>query len=387
MQVYKAFFKVLGKNLSQIMIYVVVFLSVTISLSQVYTDPAGKGFMETKIDIAFVDHDNSRFSEGLKDYLGANANIINIKDDTQKLQDALFFRRVEYIVTVPEGFTEGFLSGKEVQLDRSAVPDSASAICMDNLLNKYLNTAKTYNSSIKGLGQEQLVSMVANDMSQKAEVVLKGSKGQKFSNQKYSFFYNYLAYAVLAVLILGVSTVMIVFNDDDLKKRNLCSPLKLRNMNFQMILGNITFALVSWVIMIMASFIMFSRYMFTPNGLLLLLNSLVFTISALGISFLIGNSIKSRGAISAASNVVSLGSCFISGVFVPQAYLGKTVLTIASFTPTYWYVKSNNAIVNIVSFSIENLRPIFINMLIVLGFAAAALTVALALTKQRRVSA
>jgi ABC-2 type transport system permease protein len=139
--------------------------------------------------------------------------------------------------------------------------------------------------------------------------------------------------------------------------------------------------------MIFTSFIMYGSYMFTANGLLLLLNSFVFTLAALSISFLIGNIIKSKGAMSAAANVFSLGTCFIGGVFVPQELLGKTVLTIASFTPTYWYVQSNNDIANIANFKMENLMPIFSNMLIVFGFAVAVLAVTLVVIKQKRVSA
>jgi ABC-2 type transport system permease protein len=138
--------------------------------------------------------------------------------------------------------------------------------------------------------------------------------------------------------------------------------------------------------MIITSFLMYGSYMFTLRGLLFLLNSLVFTMAALSVSFLLGNVIKSKNAMSAASNVVSLGTCFISGVFVPQALLGKQVLKIASFTPNYWYVKTNNTIANLASFNMENLRPVFSNMLIVIGFAAAVLSVTLVVIKQKRMS-
>jgi ABC-2 type transport system permease protein len=157
-------------------------------------------------------------------------------------------------------------------------------------------------------------------------------------------------------------------------------------MNFQLILANLSYAVITWFVMIFMSFIMYGSYMFTAKGLLLLLNSFIFTFAALSISFLIGNSINSKGAMAAAANVVSLGSCFISGVFVPQAFLGKSVLRIASFTPNYWYVKTNNSIVNLVNFNMENLAPLFLNMLIVMGFAVAVLSVTLVVIKQKRIS-
>ena len=387
MQVYKAFFKVIYKNLSQIMIYVVVFMVLAVLLTTTYTPPEKTDFTASKINIAFINQDkDSKLTEGLKSYLGQNANLVNIPDDTQKLQDALYFRKVEYIVRVPLGFTEDFLKGKNVQLEKTTVPDSTSGIYMNILIDKYLNTAKTYKNNITNITQEDLVKYISKDLLLKTEVALVNSTNLSSKAEKSSYYFNYLAYSLFAILILGVCAVMIVFNDADLKKRNLCSPLKLRYMNLQMILGNISFAILTWLIMISASFVMYGSFMITTKGLLLILNSFIFTLAALSISYLIGNIVKSRGAMSAVANVFSLGTCFISGVFVPQALLGKTVLTIASFTPTYWYIKANNDIAAAINFNTENLMPIFTNMLVVLAFGAAVLAVTLVVIKQRRIS-
>lgn len=387
MQIYKVFFKVVYKNLPQIMIYVVVFVSMAAAFANMYSNPVDINFAETKANIAFINYDtDSRIAEGLKNYLSKNANIVNIPDDTKKLQDALFFRRVEYIVRVPEGFTEGLVGGKEVQLEKTTFPGSASGIHLDNIINKYLNTVKIYSSNIENISFEQLLSYVDADLSQETEVRFNSSINATPKHQNVVYYYNYLAYSMFAILILGVCSVAIVFNNKDLKKRNLCSPVRLKNMNFQMVLANISFALLTWFALVFASFIMYRSYMFTVRGLLFLLNSLVFTFAALSISYLIANVIKSRGAMSAAANVVSLGTCFISGIFVPQVFLGKTVLRIASFTPNYWYVKSNNIIADLSYFNMENLAPVFMNMLIIIGFAVAMLSVTLAVIKQRRVS-
>lgn len=387
MQVYNTFFKIILKNLNQIIIYIAVFLFFAVFLTRINASTAKPGFTETKINIAFINHDaNSELVKGLKNYLDKNANIINIPDNTQKLQDALFYRQVEYIVKVPEGFTEGLVSKKNVKLEKIIVPDSTSGIYMDNLINNYLNTARIYLNNTKNLSQEQIVSCINKDLSQKTEVKMQTSAIQNSNSDNCNYYYNYLTYSLLAVMILGVGTVMMVYNNTDLKKRNLCSPLKLRSMNFQMILGNLSFAVLSWVIMTFISFVMYGSYMFTAKGLLLLLNSFIFTLAALSISYLIGNVLRSKPAMSAAANVVALGSSFICGVFVPQAFLGKTVLKIASFTPTYWYVKANNDISALSDYNMENLTPIFGNMMIVIGFAAAILAITLVMIKQRRMS-
>ena len=387
MVVYKAFFKIILKNLAQLMIYIVVFISLALALANTNFSNQNTSFTETKVNIAFINYDEgSKVVEGLRDYLNKNANIIAIPDDLQSLQDALFFREVEYIIRVPKGFSEGLIMGNEIQLEKSSVPASATGIYLDNLINKYINTVKIYTTNIKNLSEEQLLSYVDMDLAQKTEVKLNNSMEEVIKNKRRAFYFNYMSYAIFSILILGVCTVMIVFNNSDLKRRNLCSPVRLRYMNFQMVLGNFSFAVLTWLVTIFTSFILYGSFMFTTKGVLFLLNSFIFTLAALSISYLLGNVIKNRNAMSAAANVFALGTCFISGVFVPQALLGKTVLKISSFTPNYWYVKSNNIISSLDSYSLESLTPVFLNMLIIMGFAVAVLSVTLVMIKQNRMS-
>jgi ABC-2 type transport system permease protein len=388
MQVYKAFFKIIQKNRGQILIYLMVFMVLALLLSNTHNPPQDTDFTKVKVNIAFINNDgDSELVDGFKTYLGENANLIDIPDDTQKLQDALFFRQVEYILRVPAGFTEAMLSGQNVQLEKTTVPDSTSNIYMDLLINKYLNTAQTYTTYLPDLNQTDLNQYLKTDLAKQSEVTMISNGTHSAYAEKSGYYFNYLSYSTFAILILGVCSVMLVFNDTDLKRRNLCSPIRSASMNFQMILGNVSFAVLTWLVLISASFVMYGSFMFTATGLLLLLNSFVFTLAALSISYLIGNLVKSRGAMSAVANVFALGPSFISGVFVPQALLGDNVLTIASFTPTYWYVKANNEITAAVNFNADNLQSIFTSMVLVLAFGVAVLGVTLVLIKQRRVEA
>ena len=388
MQVYKAFLKIIYKNLPEIIIYVVIFLLFALILSSTNSITQSTDFTETKINIAFINNDtNPTLVEGLRNYLDKNTNIVDLEGDAKKLKDALFFRRIEYILKVPEGFTDDMLSGGEMQLQKTSVPGSASSIYIDSIVNKYLNTARLYINNLKNISEDQLISHIEKDLSNEIPVYVNNFGNQTSKGDNVAYYFNYLAYSILAILILGVCAVMLVYNNIDLKRRNLSSPLKSRSMNFQMILGNLSFAVITWLITITASFFMYGKYMLTLNGLLFLLNSFIFTLTALSLSFLLANVIRSRNAMSAAANVVALGTCFISGVFVPQELLGKQVLNLASFTPTFWYIKANNQIANITDFNLQNLMPVINCMLIVLGFAVALLSIALVIIKQKRVSA
>lgn len=388
MQVYKAYFKIIKKNIGQLSIYLIIFLLFAIIFGKVSTSPKDTDFESTKVNISIINKDeNSKLISGLRDYLKENANIVDVGTSKEDLQDALFFREAEYIITIPKGFTKEILKGnKDINIEKTVIPNSTSEIYMDNLINRYLNTVKMYTSTIDNISQAKLVSNVNKDLSHTTDVNIKTYDNDYSNNASCANYYNFFAYSMFAILILGISLVMISFNNKDLKRRNLASSLSMKNMNIQMVFANITYAVVVWFVMIIASFIMFKNYMFTINGLLSLLNSFVFTLAALSISILISNLVTSRNALSAVVNVIALGSCFISGVFVPQQYLGDTVLSIAKFNPTYWYVKANDDIAILVNYSNENMRPIFMSMIIVLGFALAVYAVTLVVIKQKRLS-
>lgn len=387
MQVYKAFYKVILKNIVQIFIYFGVFVFIIANLGDISGKDENAIFEDTKVNIAFHNDDkDSDFIKGLESYLEKKCKIVKLPEDKESLQDALFYREVEYIVKVPQGFTEAFLSGKEATVDTTAVPGSSSEVYVDNIVNKYLNTAKIYLDNSQDLTMEQLLSYIDKDLSKKTEVKLNNSIEEVDKNQKLGFYYNYMTYSILSVIILGICSVMLVFNNRNLKMRNLCTPIRLRNINFQLILGSLSYTFLAWFVMIITSVFIHGSFIFTAKGLLLLLNSFVFSLAALSIGFLVGNIVKSKNTLSVASNVIVLGSCFISGVFVEQSLLSKQVLRIASFTPNYWYVKANNSIVSLSSFSFQNLSSIFLNMLIVIGFAVAILLVTLVIIKQKRLN-
>ncbi|MDN5308103.1 MAG: linearmycin/streptolysin transport system permease protein [Eubacteriaceae bacterium] len=388
MQVYKTFFKIILKNRMQLGIYLIVFTVLTLIFTVSYTSPTSTDFLESKINIALINEDtDSVFMQGFISYLTDYANIVDLPDDPQSLQDALYFREVEYVLRIPAGFTDSFLNNQTTNLEKTIVPNSTSATFMDLRINQYLNTAQTYLNYGNVVSQYELVSSLQNDFSNSSSVTLNSHTDESDSAEKMAYYYNFMAYSLFAILILGVCAVMLVFNDSDIKKRNFASPLKTLNYNSQLVLGSLSFAVLAWLLMVALSFIINSDFMFSEKGLLLILNSFVFTMSALSISFFISNLVKSRSAMSAVANVFALGTSFISGVFVEQVYLGDTVLSIASFTPTYWYVKANNAITSASSLSGSTLTDILTWIALVLGFGIAILGVTLVLLKNRKVEA
>lgn len=384
MRVFKSCFKVLQKNMASMLIYFFIFLFFAVLLSYTNAKSDQKNtFTDTRCDIAFFDEDgNTPLVQGLKDCLSKNANFISIPDTLEGRQDALFYEDVEYIIRIPKGFTESFLHGGSVQLERTTVPNSTMGVYMDSAVRRYLSLASVAKS-VPGISQTQIVTDVKSSLAQQAAVDVH-SFGSTAETKKQTYYYRYLAYVIMAIVILGVSSLMMAFNQPDLRRRNLCSPLSLISMNLQLVLGNLVFAAVAFAGLAGVSFLLYGGAMLEQNTVYLLLNAFVYTLVCLSVAYLVGILIKSRNAQSAIANVLSLGTCFISGVFVPQDYLGKTVLNIASFTPTYWYVNAVNALNGTAGVTAAEVQTVAKNVFIQLGFAVALLAVALVVAKNKR---
>jgi ABC-2 type transport system permease protein len=383
MQVFKAYFKIIRKRLPSLLIYISVFVVLTLVITSILGNNGTTAFLASKNKIVVFNGDTgSAISEGLAEYLSKNAETVIIPDTAESIQDALFYGNIDYALHIPAGFAESFTGGKNgVSLQKTAASGTTASVNIDFLIERYLNVAQIYAKNAPGMPAEQIAANVGRDLANQANIVV-NTYGQTSNANNLTYYFQYLAYSLMAVIIMGVTSFMMAFNDTDLNNRNLCSPMKPMHMNLQIVLGNVTFVLAVWVIQCAVVFISYRKALVGAGTLLLCLNALTYSIVSLSIGFLAGKFVRNPGVQNAVTNVVALGISFISGVFVEQALLGKTVLSIARFLPGYWYVKAVDDIRNTVVFSLPSMQPIFYGMLIQLGFAAMIFIVALVASKQ-----
>jgi ABC-2 type transport system permease protein len=388
MQVFNTYFKIVKKNMVSISIYFFVFLFISILITGQMSDKnSGEIFSSSKSRIAVFNYDkNSEFSNGFESFLSKHANIITVNDTQESLQDALYFRNVVYIVKIPNGFGESIQKENNIQIEKTAVAGSTDSIYMDFLINKYMNTAEKYIENIPNITNEQLNTYLEKDMSIEANIKMEAF-GEVVKTESFiEYYFKYYAYVIFAIIILGVTTIIFTFNNRELKKRNLCSPIKQSKYNFQIILASLVFTIIVWALICSLSIPIYGSIALNKNTILLFANALIISLVVLSISFLLGNVMKSKGAINAISNILTLGLSFLSGVFVPQEFMSAGVLKIASFTPTYWYVKAVDSICSLTTWNSENIMPIVNDMLIEMIFAVAILAISLVIVKQKRSS-
>lgn len=170
-------------------------------------------------------------------------------------------------------------------------------------------------------------------------------------------------------MLILICIILSSFNGEMIKKRTIISSMNNREYNRKLLLANSLFAIVLWLFYVLLSFILVGNIMFTLNGIFYILNSFLFSICALTLAFLIGNISNNKNALNGIVNVIALGSSFLCGAFVPTEYLPDIVLKIAHILPSYYFINTNNLLTSIEEFSFISLKPVIINMMIILLFS------------------
>ena len=394
MPVFKLCLKIFNKNKMLMMVYILAFVMVSVIVMNFNKPAEGvESYSDTKVSIAILSDEDTALTRGLETALSNIANINSLEgyeDNLQEtIQDALYFRSLHMVIRIPEGFTDSVLVGSPLTIETQTVPGSTEAMQVNLLINQYLHLAKLYTVAEGGaaIDAETLASSIAAVMNQTAKVELIDPNPKAVQGDLMPFFFNYLSYSYMFVMILGVSSIMLVFNRKEIKRRNACGPVSSLTVSMQILLAIALFAVVVWLILVALCLAFDFRNALKVNTLYFMLNSVIFGISVLGLSFLLGTLIKGKEASSAIANIITLSSCFISGVFVPQAFLGEGVLRVASYFPTYWYVKANLKIAELTRFNFSSLKDILGILLIELGFATAFIVVSLAVGKRNQLRA
>lgn len=386
MQVFKLYLNIIRKNVPVLSMYVLVFLVVSMLMSTNLNQELQKmtSFKQAKSDIVFISEEKSPLIDGFRKELAKYGNFVDLPDKTEDLQDALFFRTASYILRIPEGFTEGFMKGEDVKTEKTVVPDSYSSFYIDLCIDKYFNTAKLYVRNIEGITQEELVRYLESDLEQNAKTDIRQNDNKAENHSDANTFFNLFSYSLFSVIVLGMSAMMMVFNNRNLKIRNACSPISMTRMNLQFVLANLIFTFASWLFMVLLCLLVNLKNSLKPNMIYFMLNSFLFAFCCASISYFLGNLIKSDNALAGACNALALGLSFISGAFVPQELLDSSVLKIASFTPNYWFIRANNAIGELTVFDFSHLKPVLSDMLVLICFNMAFFSVALVIGKKNR---
>ena len=380
MIVFKTILKILNKLKGLIILYTIMLISVT-AINQ--TSNNVDSFEEIKPSVIIVNNDKSesRVTNHFVKYLENHMEVKDISvDDEEKIDDALFYRDVSLVVYIPDGFGEDLLNSKDVNVEYKISGDKGSSYGK-MLVQNYFDTFNIYNDYYDG---DELFGKLDNALNLDINVEVK-SKIDTNSLSRMARFFNFLNYAILAGCVYSISMILASLKSENVRKRTIVSSYDYKKYN-RIVLASCSIVIIGmWILYMILALIIFKDLFISMNGLWYAINSFVFSLCSLCIGFLIGNITQNKGAISGIVNVVSLGSSFLCGCFVPFEFMPDYVIKIAHIFPTYYFVINNEALKVMDNFSLSNVSPLIFNMGIVLIFGVCFVIITNYVSKKKQV--
>lgn len=380
MIVFKTILKILNKLKGLIILYTIMLISVTL-VNQ--TSGNVDSFEEVKPSVIIVNNDKSK-NEVTNHFIKYLENHMEVKDidigNEEKIDDALFYRDVSLVVYIPDGFGEDLLDSKDVSVEYKISGDKGSSYGK-MLVQNYFDSFNIYNNYYDG---DELFDRLDNALNLDVNVEVK-SKVDTNSLSRMARFFNFLNYAILAGCVYSISMILASLKSENVRKRTIVSSYDYKKYN-RIVLGACSIVIIGmWILYMIIALIIFKDLFISMNGLWYVINSFVFSLCSLCIGFLIGNITQNKGAISGIVNVVSLGSSFLCGCFVPFEFMPDYVIKIAHIFPTYYFVINNEALKVMDNFSLSSVSPLILNMGIVLIFGVCFVIITNYVSKKKQV--
>ena len=380
MIVFKTILKILNKLKGLIILYTIMLISVTL-VNQ--TSDNVDSFEEVKPSVIIVNNDKSK--NGVTNhFIKYLENHMEVKDidigNEEKIDDALFYRDVSLVVYIPDGFGDDLLDSKDVSVEYKISGDKGSSYGK-MLVQNYFDSFNIYNNYYDG---DELFDRLDNALNVDVNVEVK-SKLDTNSLSRMARFFNFLNYAILAGCVYSISMILASLKSENVRKRTIVSSYDYKKYNRIVLEACSIVILGMWILYMILALIIFKDLFISMNGLWYVINSFVFSLCSLCIGFLIGNITQNKGAISGIVNVVSLGSSFLCGCFVPFEFMPDYVIKIAHIFPTYYFVINNEALKVMDNFSLSSVSPLIFNIGIVLIFGVCFVIITNYVSKKKQV--
>ena len=359
MTIFKTYWKIVKKNIGIIILYTVMLL--VFGTMNLKANKNSFEFISSKPDIIIVNNSSGIITDNLISYLKTNANVKNITDEND-IDDAVFFRDANYVIYIPKEFENKIENRKEFNIDIKT-NNSYDSYIASELLNRYLDVFSKYMN----LYNDKILAIqkLDNTLNKKASVVIESKTNL---NSKTSLFYNFSSYSIMAIVIYIICLVLSSFNDEKISKRTSVSGMNYKTFNNYLYISSFTFTFIIFIVYLILSFLILKSSILNINGILYSLNMFIFFIVSFTMAILISNLVKSKGAISGVVNVISLGSAFLCGAFIPVKYMPSFALKIAHIFPTFYFIDNNEYIASLQNFDKASYDFVLKNFIIMTVF-------------------
>ncbi len=352
MSLYKAFFKIIKKNLVGILINLGITIVILMMLNGIYADNESKKAKLDSYNIYVENEDDSEYADEVVGFLKEFHKVKDNKLTEDQIKDLLYYEQIVAYIRIPKGFGEAFAKNGENRIVNTYDDSMPMGIYISIQLDNYLNALRGYVDQGISVSEASQKTKQSLDITQYVSIQAK----EKEANGAFRGNFNYLPYGIISILIMGVFPTLVSFNRGEKKNRIQVSSITTSRRNGWLFAAGATFAMIVLVILVTIASLMggesgampgdvkdpagsgVGSILFTETWWLAVINAGIFTlVVAMMVSMLVNIPFFASASATAFSNIIGLSFCFLGGTFVPLSILGEGVTKIGRFLPNYWY--------------------------------------------------
>ena len=379
MTVYKYFLRMVWQRKISISIFLALFLSLSFMMMQ----PKNRGsqnFSETPLTVCIVDKDHSPLSEQLTAYLKTKHTITFLADASlsdhallKKMRKDISVGAVDAGVIISEGFERKAELGQKGIL---SIKDGkqAAAFYIDWQIQTFLRFAFSTKEAMGVFDFER----VRNALAVRTEVINVNREEDTSAVAGLKYFFNFLGWAIFSLIINSIGWALFELNNERLRIRTAVSPVSNMRFAFENFAAQLTVVALFLTVLIAFAALIYREAIRTLPLASYTLNAAVYAAVVLSAVFMLNAALKKGAVMGIVGTVLPLSLAFISGIFLDQELLPKSITTLAQVFPTYYYVRAN-------TFTERMLRPDWNNIGMQLLFLLLYFTLGVYFSKLNRV--
>lgn len=372
MTIFKTILHVLKKNLGTLSIGLVVSIGISFLYAE-SLDSSTEISLSTST-VAIFNEDQGAISKDLESYLADTVQVEELEKKQEAIDDALYFKQVDYVLTIPNGFSEAVQNGETPKMDVQVAPGTYSKALLDSTINHYLNTFTRYQQTIPDASTEELLSLTNDNLEVEGTVSLDEGYSENVYLDASAAVFSLLAYGLFSTVFSGTAYSYIAFNKPEIRKRNLCSPISSRRLSRNITLSTLGYSILM-LLFFLAYTLIYTKSSLNEHTLLFVANACVFFLTIVTFSAMICSLLKNPIVITGINNTYILGTCFICGIFIPRDFLPEAVVKVSMVTPTYWFTNFNQLIAETTEFNDAFYQEMLLHFGVMIAFCLAFIVI------------
>lgn len=278
---------------------------------------------------------SSYFIEFMSDYVEFVEEEVT---DVDQMTEHLFYEGFECVISIPEDFTNHYLSKQELEFARYHFMETDDTVLVEMLLNQFIKGME--ESYHEDMTLEQMIGLAKENLSQ--QITQTVTVQEETNNTNFGMYANYISFVLFLLSLSLAAIVLSNLRKDKISKRNRIAPIRSSFVYQEAALAILSMTtLVTLAFLIIGIFVM-QVHLEDPVILLMSVNTLLYSTFCVSAAMLLSVSIRTFKKAELLHQTIAVGMSLLGGVFISQSVFTNKIFIVSRLLPTYWFVKNNN---------------------------------------------